>query len=52
MNREKLLVAAKELYEALEMMYEQYCPEPYGHMFMTAGKNADEMLDKYSDLIN
>jgi hypothetical protein len=43
---------AKELYEALEMMWEQYCPEPFTHKYMTAGENCEEMLQKhkkYSD---
>lgn len=45
----------KELFEALEAlcgMWNQYCPMPYGHMFMVAGENASDVLDKYGLLKN
>lgn len=42
--------AAVELYGALEMMWDQYCPEPDTHMCMSAGENAEEVLAKYSYL--
>jgi hypothetical protein len=39
-----------ELFEALEAlckMYNQYCPPPTGHLFMSAGEEADDVLYKY-----
>lgn len=36
-----------ELYEALQMMWDQYCPEPYTHACMSAGENCEEVLGKY-----
>lgn len=35
----------QELVGALEMMYDQYCDR--GHIFMSAGENASEILSKY-----
>lgn len=40
----------KELYKALELMWEQYCPEPFTHQYMQAGENAEEVLEKYDYL--
>ena len=40
----------KELFEALEAlcgMWEQYCDGEWGHMFMSAGEQAADVLDKY-----
>mgnify|MGYP003441409317 FL=1 len=40
----------KELFEVLEAlcdMWSQYCSGSHSHMFMTAGENAEEVLDKY-----
>lgn len=45
----------KELFESLEAlcdMWSQYCDGPNGHMFMSAGENAADVLDKYSLLKN
>lgn len=42
-------VVSRELYEALEMMFEQYCPNG-DHKFMTAGETAEELLEKYLHL--
>lgn len=50
--REEEQEKLKELYEALGKMWEQYCPEPLTHLFMSAGENAEEMLDKYRYLEN
>lgn len=36
-----------ELYEALQMMWEQYCPPPHTHQYMTAGENCEEVLGRY-----
>lgn len=41
-----------ELYEALKMMYEQYCPGEYGHNFMSAGENAELVLERFNYLSN
>lgn len=49
MAEEERLVSI-ELYQALKMMYTQYCPEPDTHQFMTTGENAEEKLDYYSYL--
>ena len=53
-KREEMVEAERlistELYQALKMMYTQYCPEPSTHQFMTAGENAEEKLDCYSYL--
>lgn len=35
----------KEILYALASMWEQYCPPPYGHSFMSAGENAEEVLE-------
>lgn len=35
----------QQLVDALEMMYDQYCQN--GHDFMTAGENAEVVLQKY-----
>lgn len=35
----------KELVDALESMYDQYCAD--GHSFMSAGENASEVLERY-----
>ena len=40
----------EELYDALERMWEQYCPEPYTHMYMQAGENCERVLEKYKYL--
>lgn len=40
----------KELYEALESlcwMWEQYCSGDWGHMHMSAGEGAMDVLEKY-----
>jgi len=45
----------KELFEVLDAlcdMYNQYCSPPGGHMFMSAGENAEEVLSKYGLLKN
>lgn len=45
----------KELFEALDAlcdMWSQYCDGPSGHMFMSAGENAADVLDKYGLLMN
>jgi len=45
----------KELFEALEAlcdMWEQYCDGEWGHMFMSAGENCADVLDKYNLLQN
>jgi hypothetical protein len=45
----------KELYAALEAlcdMWNQYCGAEVGHMFMSAGENAADVLDQYSLLKN
>jgi len=49
---ERVLEEKKELYEALELMWEQYCPEPFTHKYMTAGENCEYVLDKYKTLTN
>lgn len=44
----------KELFSALEAlcsMWAQYCPQPYGHMCMSAGEEAEEVLDKHGLLV-
>lgn len=38
--------------EALCDMWDQYCPPPYGHMFMSAGENAEQVLSHYGLLKN
>lgn len=43
-------VVQQELYEALQMMWNQYCPEPLTHEYMTAGENCEEVLQKYAHL--
>jgi hypothetical protein len=46
---------SKDLYEALEAlcdMWNQYCGAEYGHMFMSAGENCADVLDKYNLLKN
>jgi len=40
-----------ELIEALADMWNQYCPEGIGHACMSAGENAETILDKY-DLLD
>lgn len=35
----------KELVDALESMYDQYCDR--GHLFMSAGESASTVLEKY-----
>lgn len=45
----------KDLFEALEAlceMWNQYCDEPTGHMFMSAGENCQEVLSKHGLLKN
>lgn len=45
----------KELFEALEAlcdMWSQYCNGKWGHMFMSAGENAADVLDKHNLLKN
>lgn len=45
----------KHLFEALEAlckMWEQYCSGPTGHMFMSAGEDTAEILEKYQLLEN
>lgn len=45
----------QELFNALEalcMMWDQYCDGEWGHMCMTAGENAEEVLDSYGLLIH
>lgn len=45
----------QELFEALETlcgMWNQYCSGPAGHLFMSAGENCAEVLDKYNLLKN
>lgn len=40
----------QELFEALEAlcdMWSQYCGDEWGHSFMTAGENTQDVLDKY-----
>lgn len=44
-------LAIRELYEALEMMFEQYCPNGE-HQFMMAGEVSEELLDKYKPLVD
>jgi len=36
-----------ELLDALSSMYEQYCGDKHGHMFMGAGEGASELLERY-----
>lgn len=36
----------KDLVEALQLMYEQYCADT-GHEFMTAGEQAQIVLQRY-----
>lgn len=47
MNKELL-----EVLDALCDMWSQYCPQPYGHMFMSAGEGAEDVLLKYGLLKN
>lgn len=45
----------QELFESLEAlckMWNQYCPLPNGHVFMSAGENAEDVLCKYRLLKN
>lgn len=45
----------QELYDALSAlcdMWDQYCSGECGHMFMSAGENAEEILNKYDLLKN
>ena len=45
----------KQLFEALEalaMMWNQYCDGESGHLCMSAGEQAEEVLSKYNLLIN
>lgn len=45
----------KELLEVLEAlcgMWEQYCGGEWGHEFMSAGEEAEEVLEKYDLLIH
>jgi hypothetical protein len=48
LGRKEVNADAVELYEALEMMWEQYCPEPFTHQYMTAGENCEEVLQLHS----
>ena len=44
----------KDLFQALEalcMMWEQYCGGKWGHECMSAGEEAEEVLDKWGLLI-
>ena len=44
----------KKLIEALEalcLMWEQYCGDQWGHMCMSAGENAEDVLSQYGLLI-
>lgn len=44
----------REIFDALEalcMMWEQYCDSDWGHEFMSAGEQTEEVLDKYKLLI-
>lgn len=45
----------QELYEALDVMcdmWSQYCGDKWGHMCMSAGENAADILDRYNLLKN
>lgn len=52
---EALIASEKQVYkdaldealDALGSMYEQYCGDEYGHMFMSAGEGASDVLEKY-----
>jgi hypothetical protein len=37
----------KEALDALMSMWNQYCPPPMGHACMSAGEDAEEVLEKY-----
>ncbi|MBH8559724.1 hypothetical protein [Hymenobacter negativus] len=48
--RNQLIERNKDLYEALSAlssMWNQYCPPPWTHMFMSAGEEAEEVLQKW-----
>ena len=40
----------REILEALAEMYTQYCGGRSGHMFITAGEHAQEILERYGIL--
>lgn len=46
-QREELEREKLEMLEALCDMWEQYCPPPYTHAFMSAGEGTEVVLDKY-----
>ena len=39
----------KEVLDALESMYEQYCGDS-GHIFMSAGERASSVLERYTEM--
>ena len=48
--RSAIAVRNKDLFEALSAlssMWNQYCPLPWTHMFMSAGEEAEEVLQKW-----
>ena len=47
--REEEREKARDLYQGLQMMFDQYCPNG-DHQYMMAGETAEELLDMYTDL--
>ena len=41
----------RNLYEGLQMMFEQYCPNG-NHQFMMAGENAEDLLEQFHKDLN
>lgn len=41
----------KVLLEALSCMWEQYCPPPCGHAFMSTGEEVEQILLEYGVLM-
>ncbi|MDO7874690.1 hypothetical protein Q5H93_08090 [Hymenobacter sp. ASUV-10] len=48
--RKLIFERSKDLFDALgalTSMWNQYCPPPWTHMFMSAGEDAEEVLKKW-----
>jgi len=41
----------KQILSALASMWNQYCPPPWTHNFMSAGEEAEEVLEAYGLLL-
>jgi hypothetical protein len=46
-TKEELIQLLAESLSALSAMWQQYCPPPWTHMFMSAGEQAEEVLNQY-----